>query len=124
MLVLIISWLLKNTQDRMSKLERVKAEAVVLVATSHMKERNLKQCLEKLEPCVIVDFIRLMLLFPASLVLMMCLRLNFGAVFCDNTPPAQIPPPGGFMIEFVGDLKLGQREIFYSAFSDKIMSYL
>lgn len=36
MLVLIILWLLKNTQDRTSKLERVKAEAMVLVATSHM----------------------------------------------------------------------------------------
>ena len=92
MLVLIISWLLKNTQDRMSKLERVKAEAVVLVATSHMKERNLKQCLEKLEPCVIVDFIRLMLLFPASLVLMMCLRLNFGAVSVTTLPQPKSHP--------------------------------
>lgn len=121
MLVLIILWLLQKIQDKMSKLERVRTEAVVLCDHKSMKERNLKKCLEKLEPCVIVDFMHLMLLFPASL--MMYLQLDLGP-YSVTTPPAQIPPPGDFMVEFVGVLKLGKTEILHGAFSDKVMSYL
>lgn len=90
MLVLIILWLLQKIQDKMSKLERVRTEATVLCDHKSMKERNLKNAWKKLEPCVIVDFIHLMLLFPASL--MMCLRLDLGLYSVTTLPQPKSHP--------------------------------
>ena len=106
----------------MSKLERVRTEATVLCDHKSMKERNLKKCLEKIGTmchCRLHPFDVVIPSFTDDVS-----ATRFGAVFCDNTPPAQIPPPGDFMVEFVGVLKLGKTEILYSTFSDKVMSYL
>lgn len=68
-----------------------------------------------MEPCVSVDFILLMLLFPASL------GLTDVSVTWAVTPT---PQKGAFMIGFVGDVRLEETEIPDNAFGDKIMVHI
>lgn len=112
------------TQDKMSKLERVKTEAMVLCDhKSHEREKPKKM--------------------PGKIGTMFHCRLHpFDVIIPSFTGPDDVSvtrfvpysvttlpqpkshPLGDFMIEFVGDLKLGKIKIFYSTFNDKIMSYL
>ena len=80
------------TQDKMSKLERVKTEAMVLCDhKSHEREKPKKMpgkigtmCHCRLHPFDVMPSFT----GPDDVSL-----TRFVAIFCDNTPPAQIPPP-------------------------------